>query len=152
MRFATDGFLDTRDDTFVRTPGLHDEETLDPLPEREALGFLLSHAFSGPRTVARPLSLQNRRTLRRAMWTESVNKRMNLVDRVWREISQPAPNGGPGSSDQPQLLQVVLYGDEWAYPLYLDDGTVRVLPSGGLAVGELKRKRGTPRIDVQSET
>lgn len=149
MRFASDGFLDTRDKTFVRTPGLHDE-TLDPLPEREALAFLLSHAFSGPRTIARPLTVQNRCTLRRAMWTEAVNRRMNLVDRVWREISEPVPGGG-GSSDEPQLLQIVLYGDEWAYPLYLDQDTVRVLPSGGLAVGELKRQRGTPRIDLQSE-
>lgn len=148
MRFASDGFLDTRDDTFVRTPGLHDE-TLEPLPEPEALSFLLSHAFSGARTIVRNLTVQNRCTLRRAMWADSVNQRMNLVDRVWREISEPAK--GLPASDEPQLLQIVLYGDEWAYPLYVDRGTVRVLPSGGIAVGELKRKRA-PRIDLQSES
>lgn len=148
MRFSSDGFLDTRDDGPVRMPGLHDEE-MEPLPEKDALSFLLSHAFPAPRRIVRSLSLQNRGTLQRALWADSVNQRMDLVDRVWRAITEPCGHVEP-SGDHPQLLQIVLYGDEWAYPLYLKDGTVRVVPEGGVPVGEIKRKRGTPRIDVQS--
>lgn len=148
MRFSSDGFLDTSDDGRVRTPGLHDEE-MEPLPEKDALSFLLSHAFPGPRRIVRSLSLQNRGTLQRALWADSVNQRMGLVDRVWRAITEPCGRVD-ASEEKPQLLQIVLYGDQWAYPLYLQNGTVRVVPEGGLPVGELKRKRGTPRIDVRS--
>lgn len=147
MRFASDGFLDTRDDNRVRMPGRYDEK-LEPLPEKEALSFLLSHSFRGPRQIVRSLSEQHRGTLQRAMWAETVNKRMGLVDRVWRAITEPT--SGLESSDEPQLLQIVMYGEEWAYPLYLKDETVQVIPEGGVPVGELKRKRGTPRIDLQS--
>ena len=147
MRFATDGFLDCRESGMVRMPGAYDEE-LDALPERRALSFLLSHSFKGARTIARPLSEANRRTLRRAQWAESVNHRMNLVDRVWREITEPAP--GIGQADEPQLLQIVLYGDLWAYPLYYVGEHTEVTPEGGLPVGKLKRRKSAPRIDVQS--
>jgi len=147
MRVATDGFLDTRDD-LVRMPGLADTEP-EPLPEREALSFLLSHAFPGPRRIVRGLTPQHRGTLQRAVWADSVNIRMGLVDRVWRAITEPA-TVSPSPSGEPQLLQIVLYGDTWAYPLYLEKGTMRVAPCGGLPLGELKKKRGTPRIDVRS--
>lgn len=147
MRIATDGYLDLRDTSMVRTPGAYDDE-VEPLPERRALTFLLSHAFPGPRTIVRPLSERNRRTLQKAIWADSVNDRMNLVDRVWRDITQPVPD--PDPSDEPQLLQIVLYGEEWAFPLYLDGGTMQVLPEGGLPVGKVKRRKGAPRIDVQS--
>ena len=147
MRFATDGFLDLRDSGMVRTPGAYEEE-LEALPERRALSFLLSHSFKGARTIVRPLSEANRRTLRRAQWADCVNHRMNLVDRVWREITEPVY--GIASSDEPQLLQIVLYGDLWAYPLYLVGERTEVNPEGGLPVGKVKRRKGTPRIDVQS--
>lgn len=147
MRFSNDGFLDTRDDGRVRMPGLHDEAE-EPLPEKDALSFLLSHAFPGPRRIVRSLSVQHRGILQRAMWADSVNKRMGLVDRVWRAITEPSDR--LDASEQPQLLQIVLYGSEWAYPLYLKDGTVRVIPEGGVPVGQVKKKRGAPRIDLQS--
>lgn len=147
MRIANDGYMDFTDNGRVRLPGAYDER-LDALPEKEALSFLLSHSFPGTRMIVRPLSEGNRRTLRRALWADSVNQRMDLVDRVWRSITEPV--SGTTTSDEPQLLQIVLYGDEWAYPLYQDQGTVHVSPKGGLPVGELKRRRGTPRIDVQS--
>lgn len=149
MRFSSDGFLDTRDDGRVRMPGIPDEEELEPLAEKDALSFLLSHAFPGPRRIVRSLSLQHRGTLHRALWAESVNQRMDLVDRVWRAITEPC--GRPKQPvDRPQLLQVVLYGDQWAYPLYVQDGSMRVIPAGGVPVGQIKRARGTPRIDLQS--
>ncbi len=146
MRISSDGYFHLHDSR-VRTPGIH-EDHLEPLPEREALSFLLSHAFRGPRRVARSLSPQHRSTLQRAMWTDSVNQRMSLIDRVWRDISEPTTAGD--QADELQLLQIVLYGDQWAYPLYLKRDTVRVVPSGGLPLGELKRPRGTPRIDLRS--
>lgn len=148
MRFASDGFLDTRDSNRVRMPGRYDEK-LEPLPEKEALSFLLSHSFRGPRQIVRSLSEQHRGTLKRAILADTVNKRMGLVDRVWRDITEPTDS--PASANgRPQLLQIVLYGEQWAYPLYVEDGTVRVIPGGGVSVGELKRKGSTPRIDLQS--
>ena len=147
MRFATDGFFDTRESGRVRMPGAY-EEKLEALPERRALSFLLSHSFPGPRTIVRPLSEANRRTLRRAQWADSVGHRMDLVDRVWREITEPAYGITP--SEEPQLLQVVLYGDLWAYPLYLVGERMEVTPEGGLPVGKLKRRKKAPRIDLQS--
>lgn len=147
MRFATDGFLDCRDSGIVRMPGAFDEE-LDALPERRALSFLLSHSFPGPRTIDRALSEANRRTLRRAQLADSVSHRMSLVDRVWREITEPAYGIKP--SREPQLLQMVLYGDLWAYPLYLVGDRMEVAPEGGLPVGKIKRRKKAPRIDLQS--
>lgn len=147
MRFATDGFLDLRDSGIVRMPGAHDEE-LDALPERRALSFLLSHSFKGARTIVRPLSEAKRRMLRRAQWADCIGHRMDLVDRVWREITEPVD--GIASGDEPQLLQIILYGDLWAYPLYLVGDRTEVAPEGGLPVGKVKRQKGTPRIDLQS--
>ena len=147
MRFATDGFLDCRESGRVRMPGAYDEE-MDALPERRALSFLLSHSFPGPRTIVRALSEANRKTLRRAQLADSVNHRMNLVDRVWREITEPAYGVAP--SEEPQLLQIVMYGDLWAYPLYLVGDRMEVAPEGGLPVGKLQRRKKAPRIDLQS--
>lgn len=147
MRITSDGFLDLGNDGKVRTPGIYDER-LEPLPEREALSFLLSHAFPGARRIVRPLSTRHRSALQRAMWAESVSKRMSLLDRVWRGITRPVNRTADGEA---QLLQIVMYGNEWAYPLYLERGTVRVLPEGGLPFGQVEKGNGTPRIDVQSD-
>src|SRR5210317_817066 len=47
MRVAADGYIDIRDGRRVRTPGIHTEVSVDPMPEAEALSFLLSHSFPG---------------------------------------------------------------------------------------------------------
>ena len=130
MRFASDGYLDLRDPRRVRTPGIPTEEDVDPTPEEEALAFLLSHSFPGHRRVARALSLTDRKRLHLAVWARSVGERMALVDRVWRTISEPVPP--PRLWNEPQLIQIVTWGDRWGYPICLEGSVTRVLPHGGL--------------------
>lgn len=133
MRVAADGYIDLRDPRRVRTPGYHDHQ-LEPVPEGEAIAFLLSHSFRGHRRIVRPLSLEERKRIRLALWADSVSERMTLVDRVWRSITEPvvAPTGKKG----PHLIQVVRYG-EWAYPLYLDGDATRVIPLSGTPLAEI---------------
>jgi hypothetical protein len=133
MRVAADGYIDLTDGRRVRTPGYHDHR-LEPVPEEEAVAFLLSHSFRGHRRMVRPLSLQERKRIRLALWADSVSERMVLVDRVWRAITEPLTPGA--GSDEPQLIQVVRYGD-WAYPLYVDGDATRVIPLGGLPLSDV---------------
>lgn len=146
MRFASDGYIDLRDTRRVRTPGLYRERELEPTPEAEALSFLLSHAFPGHRRIVRPLSVADRRRIRVAFWADSVSERMAVVDRVWRLVTEPiAP---PVRFDRPQLIQVVTYGDEWGYPIYLDGTVTRVLPHGGIPCREADSLQ-IPRLDLR---
>ena len=133
MRIAADGYLDLSDSRRVRTPGYYDHG-LEPVPEGEAIAFLLSHSFRGHRRIIRPLSIEERKRIRLAMWAESVQERMSLVDRIWRAITERV-NSSTGTSD-PELIQVVRYGN-WAYPLYLDGNVTRVIPHGGLPLAEV---------------
>ena len=133
MRIATDGYIDCRDGRRVRTPGLY-AESVEPMPEGEALAFLLSHSFPGHRRMVRSLNIEQRRRIRLAAWADSVSERMALVDRIWRAVTEPVlPPANPG---EPELIQVVQLGP-WAYPIYLDGSVTRVLPPGGIPVGEL---------------
>lgn len=135
FRISNDGFLDLRDTRRVRTPGKF-ERHIEATPESQALSFLLSHSFPGHRRVVRRLKEQDRRSIRLALWADSVNERMDLVDRVWRNITEPvAP---PADLGEPFLLQVVTYGEK-AWPLYLDGNVTRVMPPGGLPVDELQQ-------------
>lgn len=133
MRVAADGYLDISDGRRVRTPGFHDHG-LEPVPEEEAIAFLLSHSFRGHRRIVRALSLQERKRIRLALWADSVSERMTLVDRVWRSITQPVNQGT--FTGKPELVQVIRYGD-WAYPLYLDGDVTRVIPLGGMPFAEV---------------
>lgn len=133
MRVAADGYIDLSDGRRVRTPGFHDHR-LDPVPEEEAIAFLLSHSFRGHRRIIRPLSLQERKRIRLALWADSVSERMTLVDRVWRSITEAVP--APVGSTEPKLVQVVRYGT-WAYPLYLDGDSTRVIPLSGMPFAEV---------------
>ncbi len=133
MRIAADGYIDLSDGRRVRTPGFHDHG-LEPVPEEEAIAFLLSHSFRGHRRIIRPLSLQERKRIRLALWADSVDERMTLVDRVWRSITERVnPMAG---TNEPQLVQVVRFG-QWAYPLYLDGEVTRVIPLGGMPLAEV---------------
>jgi hypothetical protein len=123
MRIATDGYIDLSDTRHVRTPGVQ-TESVDPVPEGEALAFLLSHAFPGHRRVARPLSIEERRRIRLALWADSVSERMALVDRVWRAITVAVP--APKRPDEPELIQVVVCRER-SYPLYLEGDCTRVI-------------------------
>jgi len=129
-RISADGWLDISDRKRVRMPG---NSTFDvtPAPEKEALSFLLSHSFPGHRKIVRSMSISDRKKVQLAMWSDSVNERMNHVDRVWRNITEAvkAPTSG-----EPELIQVIRYGGTWAYPLYLDGQVTRVLPHGGIPV------------------
>ena len=136
MRIAADGYLDLSDGRRVRTPGYHDHG-LEPVPEEEAIAFLMSHSFRGHRRVVRPLSLAERKSIRLALWAGSVSERMTLVDRVWRAISVPITPGA--GSDGPQLIQVIRYGD-WAYPLFLEGDVTRVIPLGGKPLAEVSQE------------
>jgi len=134
MRVAADGYIDLNNGQRVRTPGYHDHG-LEPVPEGEAIAFLLSHSFRGHRRVIRPFSLIERKRIRLALWADSVSERMTLVDRVWRSITEPvAPVAGIDS--KPQLIQIIRY-DDWAYPLYLDGDATRVIPFGGMPLAEV---------------
>jgi len=137
MRVATDGFIDIRDGRRVRTPGFH-EDSVEPMPEGEALAFLLSHSFPGHRLIVRSMTVGERRQIRLAAWADSVSERMALVDRVWRAITEPFV-AGP-AHEGPQLVQVVQYG-HWAWPMYIDGGATKVRPNGGVPMGELEAGR-----------
>lgn len=145
MRVATDGYIDIRDSRRVRTPGIH-SESVDPMPEAEALAFLLSHSFPGHRRIVRSMKATERSRIQLAAWADSVSEKMSLLDRVWRAITEPVLP--PEDREQPELLQVVQFG-HWAYPIYLDGDVTRVLPAGGLTVGELTgiKKRDLLRLD-----
>jgi len=135
----------------VRTPGLYTDD-VDPMPEGEALAFLLSHSFPGHRRLVRGMSVDHRRRIRLAAWADSVSERMALVDRIWRAITEPVlPPANPG---EPELIQVVQL-EGWAYPLHLDGSVTRVLPPGGIPVGELPsriRTRHVFELDRESAT
>jgi len=146
MRIAADGFIDVSDGRRVRTPGNH-SESVEPVPEAQALSFLLSHSFPGHRRLVRSLTLAERKRIRRALWAESVSERMNIVDRVWRAITEPVLE--PSDPNEPELVQVVQLGS-WAYPLYLDGPATCVKPLGGLPVGEVGRKNTVLRLDRMS--
>jgi hypothetical protein len=133
MRIAADGYIDLSDGRRVRTPGYHDH-AVDPVPEEEAIAFLLSHSFRGHRRLTRPMSVQERKRIRLALWADSVSERMALVDRVWRSITEQV--NPIAAATEPQLIQVVRYGD-WAYPLYLDGDATRVIPHGGMPLAEV---------------
>jgi hypothetical protein len=148
MKISTDGFIDIRAHTKVRTPGFY-EVKLEPMPEAEAMAFLLSHSFPGYRRISRPLTPSERRKLKRASWADSVNERMSLVDRVWRDITDPVP--APADPEEPALIQVVYVEGEWAYPIYLSGVETRVLPTGGVPFGELSKKLGVPLLDLRGQ-
>lgn len=134
MRVAADGYIDLSDGRRVRTPGYHDHG-VEPVPEEEAIAFLLSHTFRGHRRIIRPMSLQERKRIRLALWADSVSERMTLVDRVWRSITERIDI--LEASSEPQLIQVVRYGS-WAYPLYADEDVTRVIPHGGMPLADVK--------------
>jgi hypothetical protein len=127
-RISADGWLDLSDRKRVRMPGSYDHK-VEPAPEAEALAFLLSHSFPGHRVIVRSMTIPERTKIRMAMWADSVGERMSHIDRVWRNITEPV---NPPTSDQPELVQVVRYGDQWIYPVYLDGSVTRVLPHGGI--------------------
>ncbi len=136
MRIAADGYIDLRDSRRVRTPGYHDHG-VDPVPEEEAIAFLLSHSFRGHRKVIRSMTVEERKRIRLALWADSVSERMTLVDRVWRSITEPvmATAGKKG----PELIQIIRYGN-WAYPLYIDGDATRVIPLSGTPLAEVSKK------------
>jgi len=148
MKISTDGFIDLRDQRRVRTPGYF-EEQMDPMPEAEAVAFLLSHSFPGHRRIVRPLTPRERNRLRMASWADSINKRMALLDKVWRGITKAVPS--PLDPEKPELIQIVLVEGEWGYPIYLDGDETRVLPTGGVHISELKRQLGAPLLDLREE-
>jgi hypothetical protein len=137
MRIAADGFIDVRDGRRVRTPGIY-QENVKPVPQGEALAFLLSHSFRGHRRMVRALRDGERRRIRLAMWADSVSERMDLVDRIWRAVTEPALP--PKSMEVPELLQVVEFRG-WAFPIYLDGPCTRVIPTDGVPLGEVTEDR-----------
>lgn len=130
-RIHADGWLDITDRRRVRTPGIP-TKTVAPALESEALAFLLSHSFPGHRRVARAMTEIDRRKIQIAIYADSVNERMTLVDRVWRDITEPVDP--PKRQDKAQLIQVIRFGNKWAYPLYLEGAVTRVLPHGGVPI------------------
>lgn len=144
-RIHADGWLDLSDRRQVRMPGGLTRK-IDPLPEAEALAFLLSHSFPGHRKIVKTMSESDRVKIRLALWSESVSERMSHVDRVWRSITEAV--AAPANPDEPELIQVIQYGDSWSYPIYLDGRVTRVLPHGGVA--SEKGKRQAPMLDLKS--
>lgn len=145
MKISTDGFIDIRDHRRIRTPGYF-EDDMDPMPEAEAVAFLLSHSFPGHRRIVRPMTPRERTRLRMASWADSINQRMALLDKVWRGITKAVPS--PLDPNTPELIQIVRVDGEWAYPIYLDGDETRVLPTGGIPISELKKQLGAPLLDL----
>ncbi len=145
MRVAADGYIDLRDGRRVRTPGLvRSQDSVEPVPEGEALSFLLSHSFPGHRRIVRSMTLEERKRVRLALWADSVSERMSLVDRIWRSITEAVPP--PPDLNEPHLVQLVQF-EGWVYPLYLDGSSTRVIPPGGKSVAELARRTEVLRLD-----
>ncbi len=144
MRVAADGYIDISDGRRVRTPGFHDHR-VEPVPEGEAIAFLLSHNFRGHRRIVRALSVQERKRIRLALWADSVSERMSLVDRVWRSITERVDP--PTAGSEPELIQVVQHGS-WAYPLHLDGDCTRVIPHGGMPLADVSPEMV---FDLESE-
>lgn len=142
MRVAADGYIDLSDGRRVRTPGFHDH-AVEPMPEAEALSFLLSHSFRGHRRIVRSLTIAERKRMRMATWADSVAERMTLMHRVWRAITESVP--APADPNTPHLIQVVQY-QHWAYPIYLDGEYTRVIPHGGVSVADISPELVT-RLD-----
>ena len=147
MRIAADGYIDLRDSRRVRTPGFHDPG-VEPVPEAEAIAFLLSHSFRGHRRVIRPMSVDERKRIRLALWADSVSERMTLVDRVWRAITEPVMP--PANKQGPHLVQVIRYGN-WAYPLYLDGDATRVIPLSGTPLADVPKSPAF-ELDLERKT
>ena len=143
MRIAADGYIDISDGRRVRTPGYHQQD-LRPVPESQAISFLLSHSFPGHRRVIRSLTVAERKTLRLALWADSISERMAIVDRIWRAITEPVVS--PTDASRPKLVQIVQLG-AWAYPLYLDGQTTRVVPLGGLPAAEIGKEKTVLDLD-----
>ena len=134
MRVTSDGYIDLRA-TKIRTPGDHTHDRdLDPVPEGEAVAFLLSHSFRGHRRVVRPMTVQDRKRIRLALWADSVSERMTLVDRVWRSITEAVV--APANRSGPYLAQLIRYG-EWVYPVYFDGDVTRIIPLSGTPFAEV---------------
>lgn len=147
MRVAADGYIDLQDSRRVKTPGYYDH-AVEPVPEAEAVAFLLSHSFRGHRRVIRPMSVEERKRIRLALLADSVSERMTLVDRVWRSITEQVM---PMAVQQgPQLIQVVRYGD-WAYPLYADGDFTRVIPLSGTPLADVP-KTSEFEFDLERKT
>jgi hypothetical protein len=148
MRVAADGYIDLRDERRIRTPGFYGagrDTALEPVPEGEALSFLLSHSFPGHRRVVRSMTLEERKRIRLALWANSVSERMSLVDRIWRSITEPVPP--PPNGAEVQLIQVLQY-EGWVYPLHIDGSSTRVIPLGGKSVAELAQRTQVLRLDL----
>jgi len=146
MRIAADGYIDISDGRRVRTPGNH-EANSEPVPEPQALSFLLSHSFPGHRRIVRSLTLEERKRIRLALWADSVSERMAIVDRIWRAVTEAVLP--PADAERPELVQVVQMG-AWAYPIYLDGAATRVMPLGGLPATEVGRDHAILQLDRKS--
>ncbi len=147
MRISADGFIHVRRGTKVKTPGRFDSK-VEPIGEPEALAFLLSHTFAGHRKIVRAPNAGERRKLRIASWADSVNDRMDLVDRVWRAITVPVMS--TKYLDEPELIQVVSYLGTY-YPVYLDGQVTRILPNGGSTDPMLVPGNGATDLDLAAE-
>ena len=145
-RVHADGYLDISDRRRVRTPGNH-VVRVDPARDGEALAFLLSHTFPGHRKVARSMTISDRKQIQLAMWADSVSERMGLVDRIWRRITEPVAPGKLHA--RPKLIQVILYDNTWAYPLYLDGSVTRVLPHGGIPAPVENKQFGKKQLQFE---
>lgn len=134
MKIHADGYIDLRRSPKINTPG--SDVAVEPTPEDEAVAYLLSHAFPGHRKIVRRLTEGHRRRIRLARWADSVSDRMDLLDRVWRAITEPVLP--PEDPSTPELIQVVRWGER-EFPLYLDGGVTRAIPASGLPAGSVDR-------------
>ncbi|MBI4520639.1 MAG: hypothetical protein HY701_07360 [Gemmatimonadetes bacterium] len=144
MRICSDGFMVLNEYGKMRTPGPYDCD-VEPMPEEEAVSFLLSHSFPGRRRIVRPLTIADRRAIKLASWASSVSERMALLDPVWRGITVPVDVHENGHA---VLIQVAQYREQWAYPLYIDRGTTCVHPAGGVAVAKLNGEGRVHRVQM----
>ncbi len=108
MRVASHGYIDLWDHRRVKTPGYHDQG-LDPVPESEAIAFLLSHSFRGHRRVVLPLSVEDRKRIRLALWADLVSERMTLGEWVYPlyfdgDVTRVIPLSGTPFAEVPEQV------------------------------------------------
>ncbi len=96
------------------------------------------------------MNVSDRKQIQLAIWADSVGERMAMVDRVWRRITEAVP--APRNPERPKLIQVVRFGNEWAYPLYLDGAVTRILPHGGVPVPVKDKAHSRSEIQLDLES
>ena len=86
--------------------------------------------------------------LRLALWSDSVNERMGMVDRVWRDITEPVM--APVNAPEHHLIQILRVGTNWEFQIYLSGDTTQAIPPGGEASWRIQHPEGVEVLQMDT--